>query len=199
MKKTILAFSAALALGLSLTPAEAFFRGGFGGFHGGGGFHAGDAGGFDHATFAGPRGVAHVSDAGGYWHGTAAGPGGVAHGSDYGGYYHGTAVGPDGVAHTGVYGNYYHQPAVVNAYGGTCYGCGAGAWGAGAAVAAGAVAGAAVATAAHAWPVGVTYGYLPGGCAQVFVGGVSYYQCGAGWLRPAYGANGVIYEVVPAP
>lgn len=196
MKKAILACSAALALGLSFTPAQAFFRGGYGGFHGG------DMGGFSHATFAGPGGVAHVSDAGGYWHGTAAGPNGVAHGSDYGGYYHGTAVGPDGVAHTGVYGNYYHQPAVVNAYGATCYNCGGGAWGAGAVaagVATGAVVGAAAASAAHPWPIGVTYGYLPGGCAATYVGGVTYYQCGAGWLRPAYGANGVIYEVVAAP
>lgn len=198
MKKTVLAISVALSLAASLQPASAFFRGGFGG-------------GYAHATFGGRDGVAHVSDAGGYWHGTAAGPDGIYHGSDQGGVYHGTAITPGGapgqvnVYHGGGYpgGGYYHQPAVVNAYGAGCVGCGGG-WGPGpgavaAGVAAGAVVGAAAASAARPWPVGVTYGYLPGGCAQVFVGGVSYYQCGAGWLRPAYGANGVIYEVVPAP
>jgi hypothetical protein len=196
MKKSILALSTALALAASLQPASAFFRGGFGG----GGFHAGDAGGFDHATYAGPGGVAHVSDAGGYWHGSAAGPDGAVHASDYGGYYHGTAVDGGGVYHTGAYGAYYHQPVVVNSYGAYCAGCGAAGWGAGA-VAAGAVAGAAVATAAaaSAWPVGVTYGYLPSGCAYESVGGQVFYRCGAGWLQPAYGANGVYYRVVPAP
>jgi hypothetical protein len=27
----------------------------------------------------------------------------------------------------------------------------------------------------------------------------TYYQCGNSWLRPAYGANGVYYTVVPTP
>ncbi|HUO53140.1 MAG TPA: hypothetical protein VMU18_00250, partial [Rhodoblastus sp.] len=118
---------------------------------------------------------------------------GAVHAGGFGGYYHGTAVG-----HTGVYGAYYHQPAVVHAYGATCYGC-VGGWGAGA-VAAGAVAGAAVATAAaSAWPVGATYGYLPTGCAYTFVSGQAFYHCPAGWLQPAYGANGLYYRVAPAP
>ena len=207
MKKSIIATAAALALAVSLQPANAFFRGGGGfgggGFHGGGdwgggGFHAGDAGGFDHATVAGPNGAAHVSDAGGYWHGTAVGPNGAVHGSDYGGYYHGTAVDGAGVYHTGGYGAYYHQPVVVNSYGAYCAGCGAAGWGA-AAVAGAAVAGAAVASASYGWPVGATYGYLPAGCSYNYIVGQVYYSCGAGWLQPAYGANGLYYRVVPAP
>lgn len=151
-------------------------------FGGGGGFHDAPGGGFDHA-----------SDAGGYEHGTYAGPNGVAHVSDAGGYWHGSAVGGSGYYHGGGYGGYYHQPVVVNSYGG-CAGCG---WGAGAVVAGAVVAGAAVA--ASAWPLGVTYGYLPAGCAYGIYGGTPLYQCGAGWLQPAYGANGVYYRVVSAP
>ncbi|MCI4678625.1 hypothetical protein K9U39_05180 [Rhodoblastus acidophilus] len=178
MKKSFLAITTALGLALTLQPANAFFRAG--------GFHGGWGGGFAHGTVAGPRGVAHVSDAGGFWHGTAVGRGGAWHGGAYGGAWH------DGVWHGGAY---YHSPVVVHSYGG-CVGC----WGAGA-VAAGAIAGAAVATAAaaSAWPVGGTYGYLPTGCVYDYVGGMAYYHCPLGWLRPAYGANGVYYRVVATP
>jgi hypothetical protein len=196
MKKSIIAMSAALALAASLQPADAFFRGG-GGF---GGFHGGFGGGFAHGTYAGPRGVAHVGDAGGFWHGTAVGRGGAVHAGDYGGYYHSTAVGAGGVYHTTGYGAYYHQPVVVNSYGASCLNCGAVGWGGGA-VAAGAIAGAALASAAaaSAWPVGTTYGYLPSGCAYTYAAGQAYYRCADGWLRPAYGANGLYYRVVAAP
>jgi hypothetical protein len=186
----------------------------------GGVSHSGNYGGYEHGTQAGPGGVAHESNAGGYWHGGAAtSSGGYAHASDYGGYYHSTAAGPYGAEHTGAYGraattvpygNYYHQPAVANYYGARCYNCGGGSWGAppGAAVAtgaigfaAGAVTGAAVANAAApaapAYPVGAAYAALPGGCAYRPL--AREYDCGAMWLAPAYGANGLYYSVVPAP
>jgi hypothetical protein len=114
-----------------------------------------------------------------------------------------TRPGRNHLYHTGAWGDYYHSPTVVNHYGG-CWNCGAGGWGYAGAAAAGAVAGAAVgavatgaALSASAWPVGSTYGYLPSGCAYDYVGS-AYYRCPAGWLRPAYGANGVYYTVVPA-
>ena len=187
MKVMQLLALAAFALALPIGDAEAWYRGGFGGGFrtpNGGYFHAGDAGGFAHGTYVGP---------GGAWHG-----------STYGGYYHGTYANGYGAWHTGSYGAYYHQPVVVNSYG--CAGCGYSGWGYAGAAAAGAVAGAAVgaaatsaAIAASAWPAGATYGYLPSGCAYTYVGGLAYYRCPSGWLRPAYGANGVYYTVVPAP
>ncbi len=53
--------------------------------------------------------------------------------------------------------------------------------------------------ASYGWPVGATYGYLPAGCSYNYIVGQVYYSCGAGWLQPAYGANGLYYRVVPAP
>ena len=187
MKTLILAGSTALLLATPFEAAEAWYRGGFGGGWG--------------RTAGG--GVYHYGDAGGFAHGTYAGPAGVYHGSTYGGFYHGTYANGYGAYHTGAYGAYYHQPAVVNSYG--CYGCGYSGWGYAGAAAAGALAGAAVGAAAtsaavagSAWPVGATYGYLPTGCVYQYVG-AAYYRCPAGWLRPAYGANGVYYTVAPAP
>ena len=93
MKSLMLAATAALAVAAAIEPADAWMRagGGFGGSWGhtaGGGFyHAGDAGGFSHATEVGAGGVAHESDAGGAWHGSAANGYGAYHGGDYGGYY----------------------------------------------------------------------------------------------------------------
>src|SRR5262249_13620534 len=128
----------------------------------------------------------------------------------YGGYYHGTTAGAYGYQHTGYYGTtttpygaYYHQPATVNYYGGTCYGCGTGAWGAAAAgatvgMATGVAVGAAATAAARPlYPVGATYAVLPGGC--VYSGAYREYNCGGIWFLPSYGANGVNYQVVPAP
>jgi hypothetical protein len=42
---------------------------------------------------------------------------------------------------------------------------------------------------------GASYAALPSGCTMA--GG--YYQCGNTWFKPAYGANGVFYQVVPPP
>ena len=109
----------------------------------------------------------------------------------------------------------YHPPVAVSYYSATsCNGCG---------VAAGAVvgmaAGAAVANAnnqaaasnayaagvaagsagAGTYTMGVNYAALPSGCISPNVQGQSYYLCGNTWFRPAYGANGVFYTVVPAP
>ena len=55
------------------------------------------------------------------------------------------------------------------------------------------------AAAASAYPIGATYGALPGSCAYTSYGGAPYYNCGGAWMAPAYGANGVYYRVVPAP
>ena len=129
------------------------------------------------------------------------------------------ATGVNGTEHTGYYGTtttssgaYYHQPATVNYYGNNCYNCGGGgAWGAAAAgaavgAAAGVAVGAAAATAAAAAPVVAyappppppAYAILPAGC--VFRILPNRYECGGGvWLAPAYGANGVYYQVVPPP
>jgi hypothetical protein len=181
MKVLVFVASAALALALPIGQAEAWYRGGFGG-----GFRT--AGG----------GFVHAGDAGGFAHGTYVGPAGVYHGSTYGGFYHGTYANGAGAWHTGAYGAYYHQPAVVNSYGG-CWNCGYHGWGYAGAAAAGAVAGAAVGAAAAGWALGATYGYLPSGCTYTNTAGAAYYQCPSGWLRPAYGANGVYYTVVPAP
>ncbi len=209
MKKIVLISAAALAAVCGLQSANAFMRfpaggGGFDRTPDGGYSHTGDAGGFEHSTQVGPNGVAHESDAGGAWHGSAANSYGAYHGSDYGGYYHSTTAGADGVYHTGVNGAYYHQPAVVNSYGG-CYNCGVGYWGgaaAGVAVGTAVAVGAADANAeayASNWPIGQTYGYLPAGCHFDGVNNVPYYRCGAMWLKPTYGANGVNYRVVAAP
>ena len=156
MKALLLAATAALAVAAAIEPADAWMRGG-GGFGGGwgrtagGGFyHSGDFGGFEHGTAVGPNGVAHAGDAGGYWHGSAANGYGAAHASTYGGYYHGTYANGYGAWHTGAYGDYYHQPAVVNSYAGGCWNCGYGGWGYAGAAAAGAVAGAAVGAVATA-------------------------------------------------
>ncbi len=188
MKSLTLAAIVTLTSIAALQPANAWMRGGFGGAWG--------------RTPAG--GVWHAGDYGGYGHATAVGPNGAWHGSTYGGYYHGTAATPYGGWHTGAYGAYYHQPAVVNSYAGGCWNCGYGGWGYAGAAAAGAVVGAAATAAAAnaaaaAWPVGVTYAYLPPGCVYVHRPLRTFYQCPAGWLAPAYGANGLYYRVVPGP
>jgi hypothetical protein len=47
--------------------------------------------------------------------------------------------------------------------------------------------------------MGAVYAVLPAGATVVNQGGVSYYISGSTWFKPAYGANGVYYTVVPAP
>lgn len=197
MRMILLAATAALSVTVPLQQARAWMHA-----NAGGGYtHSGSAGGYQHSTTVSPEGVSHSSDAGGYEHGTAVGSEGAVHGSTAGGYAHGTAVGPEGAAHAGAYGSsYYHQPAVVNHYGASCYNCGgAPGWGGAAAgAAAGVAVGAAAAGAAYAASARpASYAALPGGCAyQPYA---QAYNCGAMWLAPAYGANGVYYRVVPAP
>ncbi len=103
----------------------------------------------------------------------------------------------------------YHPPVAVPYYSASgCLGC---------AVAAGAVVGAtagALAASASAntaaayssgyaagsaagYAMGVNYAALPTGCA--YQPGPNEYLCGGSWFRPAYGANGLYYTVVPAP
>jgi hypothetical protein len=55
-------------------------------------------------------------------------------------------------------------------------------------------------TTGGAYQMGAVYGALPAGCISPNVsGGGTYYLCGNTWFRPSYGANGVIYTVVPTP
>ena len=55
------------------------------------------------------------------------------------------------------------------------------------------------APASGTWVTGMNYATIPGGCATPNVQGQQYYLCGNTWFKPAYGANGVFYTVVPAP
>ena len=51
-----------------------------------------------------------------------------------------------------------------------------------------------------AYQMGAVYGALPAGCISPNVsGGGTYYLCGNTWFSPSYGANGVLYQVVPTP
>jgi hypothetical protein len=89
---------------------------------------------------------------------------------------------------------------VVNGYyAGGCYAC-SGVWGVGAGAAAGLAAGAAIGAAAATYNIGTTLANLPpGACSEQIIGMVSYYQCGATWLRGYFGNNGLYYRVVAAP
>jgi hypothetical protein len=50
------------------------------------------------------------------------------------------------------------------------------------------------------YQMGAVYGALPAGCISPNVsGGGTYYLCGNTWFSPSYGANGVLYKVVPTP
>jgi hypothetical protein len=173
MRTILIAATAVLSAALPMSQARAWMQ-----QHPGGGYtHSGNAGGYQHSTTVTQQGVAHSSDAGGYEHGTAAGANGVAHASDAGGAWHGSATATS---------SYYHQPSVVNHYGTTCVNCRPAEWAAPAAI--GVAAGVASGTAVTA---------LPAGCAYRPV--ARQYACGATWLAPAYGANGVYYRVVQAP
>jgi hypothetical protein len=112
-----------------------------------------------------------------------------------------TTYHPPGYGYGG-YAPYYRPVGVPYYHPGCYYDCGA-AVAAGAAVglAAGAVAGAALARPAviPAYPLGTSFTTLPTGAVYVDRGGVTYYQVGNAWFRPAFGANGVYYSVVPAP
>ena len=67
----------------------------------------------------------------------------------------------------------------------------------GAAYNAGVVAGASASGGTYV--MGVKYASVPTSCASPNVGGTSYVLCGNTWFKPAYGANGVFYTVVPTP
>ena len=45
----------------------------------------------------------------------------------------------------------------------------------------------------------MSYATLPAGSATINKNGTTYYLNGNTWFQPAYGANGVHYQVVPAP
>ena len=64
-----------------------------------------------------------------------------------------------------------------------------------AAYSSGYVAGASAAT----YALGVNYATLPPGAFAVNKNGTNYYLLGNTWFKPAFGANGVYYSVVPAP
>jgi hypothetical protein len=74
-----------------------------------------------------------------------------------------------------------------------CNGCAATA-GAIAGATAGVAVGVAAASAAAPHPA---YAALPAGC--IYRPLPRAYDCGGMWLSPAYGANGVYYQVVPRP
>ena len=139
-------------------------------FRGGGfgGFHGGgDFGGYHAESFHGPDGGGAT-----VVHGPDGGVAAVGHGPNgaYGGAWHGGSWGG------------YHGPAVVNSYyGGGCYACG----------------GVAVGAAVGAYAIGSSLATLPPNCGYRIVNGGAYYVCGSTWLNPRYGANGVVYEVVP--
>jgi hypothetical protein len=47
--------------------------------------------------------------------------------------------------------------------------------------------------------MGMAYASLPAGSMQINKNGSTYYLNGDTWFKPAYGANGVFYTVVPTP
>jgi len=166
-------------------PAAAWYHAGAAGTaHGGGGSWSG------HGAYGGS-----ASGGGGTWHGTTA---------------YGTSVygGPDRY-YGGTYAT-YHPPTVVNHYyGAGCSDCGG--WSTAGAAAAGVALGAAGAVVAsqNAYAagyaagsgtvhgIGAIYPALPPGC--LFRPALGVYECSGTWFKPAYGAGGVYYRVVPAP
>ena len=53
--------------------------------------------------------------------------------------------------------------------------------------------------AGSAYALGSTFAALPAHCAYAPIGPAPYYNCSGYWLKPAYGAGGVYYTVVPTP
>jgi hypothetical protein len=54
-------------------------------------------------------------------------------------------------------------------------------------------------TTTTSYGMGVSYAALPAGSMAVAKNGTTYYLSGNTWFQPMYGANGVHYQVVPAP
>lgn len=210
MQKATLSILAGLLIGAGLqTSAFAWARANAWGGHSEGGFggmsHTNRFGGTSSASWDGA--YSHTNAYGGHTSGVAGygavhtGPGGGSFyhpPTGYAGYgYHPPVAGYPGYAP-------YHPPVAVPYYHAGCYDC-AGAVAAGAVV--GVAAGAAIATAAaHPvvaavpfYPIGTSIAVLPPSASFIEQGGVSYYQVGNTWYRPAYGANGVFYTVVAPP
>jgi hypothetical protein len=207
MKRALLGLIGCAVVGLGVPSASAWMHAGPAGVASGGG---------GSWSAHGWRGGS-ASGGGGSWSGTgfrggtASGGGGSwsAHGAYGGSAYHYGGYG-------GSYYGAYHPPGVVNYYGAGCAACGG--WGAGTA-AAGLITGAALGAAAananaaqntsnayaagvaagQASALGAIYSTLPAGCAETVAVGNTYYRCGAMWLQPAFGANGVYYRSVAAP
>jgi len=55
------------------------------------------------------------------------------------------------------------------------------------------------ATAQSSQSVGAIVAKLPPGSMSINKGGTTYYLNNNTWYKPAYGANGVYYRVVPTP
>ena len=47
--------------------------------------------------------------------------------------------------------------------------------------------------------MGTNLAVLPAGSMTIDKNGATYYLLGNTWFKPSYGANGVYYQVVPAP
>ncbi len=47
--------------------------------------------------------------------------------------------------------------------------------------------------------MGVNYAAVPAGSMPINKNGTTYYRSRNTWFRPAYGANGIDYQVMPAP
>jgi len=56
-----------------------------------------------------------------------------------------------------------------------------------------------VTTTTASYAMGVSYAALPAGSMAVNKNGTTYYLNGNTWFQPMFGANGVHYQVVPAP
>ena len=123
----------------------------------------------------------------------------------------------EGWAHEGRYGATYgyhgdvttvHNTYAAGAYPASgCWNCGAAAAAVGG-LAIGAMAGAAAASASQPSTtvvvqqgptVGTIVSSLPDGCQLMTVNSKTYYQCGATWYKPTFGADGVDYKVVNVP
>jgi len=222
MKRTILLFAAGVTLlSLSGHVANAWTHSGAFGSEAGNGSGSWAAHGYQGGTASGSGGSWNAHSAYG---GTASGGDGSwkaqgAYGDTASGGVHQPTTVYGGTEHYG--GSYYgayHPPATVNYYGSSCGNCGG--WNTGAAAATGFIAGAAVgaaqansqaqAAAANAYAAGAAaaasapvvndvYAALPPNCQMIPGGSTTFYRCGATWLEPAFGANGVYYRVIPAP
>ncbi len=226
MKASIIGLVSLVIAALPPAPADAWAAAGRYGGHASGGGGSWSAEGARGGTASGGGGSwsgegfrgGTASGGGGSWHangaygGSASGGGGSWQATNR---YGTTAAGGYNHYYGGSYA-YYHPPTTVNVYGSSCGSCGG--WAVAGAAAVGAAVGASVANANNqaanadaysagysagsadtAYAMGAIYATLPGGCNPATVSGTTYYLCGPHWLKPAFGANGVYYRVVPTP